>query len=295
MSYRNLAPCNNDLSVFHSIPYLLYPNFTNAPSNPVTGLQDNTQRFWAHIGLVVAGLLIAIGNSAVQVYRPAPYGKHAESNGRCLVHTRISYSITNFLPGFVVFTTVYFISGANSFGTVNLVLYVLFTVHYLCRGVLSPVLFRFSQSKVTVHIPLSSTFLNLVYHFTNADFIGSAFYCTGYYYDPRFILGVLLFSTGFLVNWAADVQLICLRKSRHDKDYLIPQGSLFSLISCPNYFGEGLEWLGWAIASWSLSGLVWWLFVESTLIPRAKHNHRWYRHQFNHYPHKCNAIIPFIY
>ena len=27
-------------------------------------------------------------------------------------------------------------------------------------------------------------------------------------------------------------------------------------LSAPNYFGEIIEWLGWAILTWSLSGIV---------------------------------------
>ena len=295
MSYSSLAPCENGLSLFYGIPYLIYPNTTNDPPSSITGIQDNTIHFWVHIGLVITGFLIAVTNFAVQLCRPAPYGKHAEGNGRCPVYVRFINFFSNFVPGFVIFTTTYFLSGQNYLGIVNLVLYSLFTIHYLCRGIVSPLAFRYSHSKVTVWIPITTTILNLVYHFTIADFSGSAFYCSGYYYDPRFIVGVLLFVIGFLINWTADIQLIRLRKSRRDKDYLLPEGPLFSLISCPNYFGEGLEWMGWAIASWSLPGLVWWLYVESTLIPRARHNHKWYRQQFINYPHRRKAIIPFIY
>ncbi len=120
-------------------------------------------------------------------------------------------------------------------------------------------------------------------------------YCEGYYYDPRYVIGVLLFVTGFIINRTSDIQVVLLRKSRSNRDYLIPKGFLYYIISCPNYFGEGLQWFGWSILTWSLAGLVWWVFTESVYIPRARHNHKWYKKQFLAYPNIRKAIIPLIY
>lgn len=57
--------------------------------------------------------------------------------------------------------------------------------------------------------------------------------------------------------------------------YYIPYGGFFELISCPNYFGEFVEWLGWSLATWSVAGLVWTLFALATFLPRSWHNHKW--------------------
>ena len=288
-------PCDNKLSLFHGIPYIFYPLNDTTPLNPVVQVQDNTVRFWTHIGLLILGFLIAAINFIVQLCRPASYGKHTPTTVPCPVPTRLFMLFAQFTPGLMLVTVTYFLSGNNFLGIPNIVLYSLFTVHYLFRGLIQPLLSRQSHSKVSAWIPLGMLLANTVYHFTVADFIGSAFYCKGYYYDPRFMLGVLIFLTGLIINWASDIQLILLRSSRQDKDYLIPRGPLFVLISCPNYFGECIEWLGWAIATWSLSGLIWWLYVLSTLVPRAGHNHSWYRQQFMSYPHKRRAFIPFLY
>jgi hypothetical protein len=44
-------------------------------------------------------------------------------------------------------------------------------------------------------------------------------------------------------------------------------------VSCPNYLGEILEWIGWAIATWSLAGWVFAIWTMANLAPRAFTNH----------------------
>lgn len=289
------TPCDGEVSVLSGIPYLLFPNDTSRPVSPITNIRDNHIRFWIHISFVVVGFILAVVTFFAQVFKPAPYGKLAEGSERFRVPTRISFILSEIIPGIVLFTLTYFLSGQNFSGGVNVVFYCLFTVHYVHRGLIHPFVARYSRPRVPLWIPLSTTLANILYHYINAEFIGSAFYCNGYHYDPRFLIGIVLFVVGFVINRAADTQLACLRRSRKDQFYAIPKGPLFYLVSCPNYFGEGLQWLGWTIATWSLAGLVWWLFTEATFIPRARHNHQWYKEQFPHYPHHRKALIPFIY
>jgi len=75
---------------------------------------------------------------------------------------------------------------------------------------------------------------------------------------------------------------------------MIPHRGLFKYISCPNYFGEILEWTGWAIATWSIPGLAFAVFTFANLAPRAFSNHNWYKEKFSNYPEKRKALIPFI-
>jgi len=67
-----------------------------------------------------------------------------------------------------------------------------------------------------------------------------------------FIAGLLVFITGMIINLWADSVLLSLR--RENEGYKIPRGGLFEYVSCPNYFGEIVEWLGWALMTWSLAG-----------------------------------------
>ena len=81
-------------------------------------------------------------------------------------------------------------------------------------------------------------------------------------------------------------------------NYLIPYGYMFTHISCPHFFGEILEWIGYSIMvnttySWSFA-----IFTICNLLPRAISQHSWYMHVGfpTTYPtlHR-KAIIPFIW
>lgn len=286
-------PCGGNLSLQHFIPYLIFPNDSNQLPNPITGNKDNVLRFWIHLGLVCFGFLFAVISILVQCWKPLPYGKLSEGDGSCTVYLRPSWVAVHIIPGFVIFTVTYF-TGLHFDSPINIAMYLLFTVHYLTRGLLR-LISRYSQNKITVWVPLTVLLTNTYFHYVNAEFVGSVDYCSEYYYDPRFILGVILFMIGFVINRVSDIKLLFLRKSRRDRDYLIPNGILFYFISSPNYFGEGLQWLGWAVLTWSPAGLVWWLFLEALFLPRSRQAHIWYRNNFRNYPSHRKALLPFIY
>ena len=76
--------------------------------------------------------------------------------------------------------------------------------------------------------------------------------------------------------------------------YEIPRGWLYRYISCPNYFGEIVEWIGWAVAIWSLAGASFAVFTIANLAPRAISHHRWYHEKFPDYPPERKALVPFV-
>ncbi len=119
-------------------------------------------------------------------------------------------------------------------------------------------------------------------------------YGIDWFLDPRFIIGTLIFIGGYAVNLHSDHVLRTLRKPG-ETGYKIPQGGFFKFVSCPNYFGELIEWTGWTIATWSLPGLAFAVFTAANLVPRARANHEWYRQTFPDYPGERKRVIPFIY
>lgn len=286
--------CFERYSIFEGIPYLLFPDLPTTPVNPITGLRDDNIQFWIHIGLIIFCLGLAILNLIIQFIVAIPYGKHDKGDGSLRVPLRLSFAISQFLTGIVVFSVTYFLQ-RHFHRPVNIIMYCFFTLHYINRSIVDTFANRHSQTKVTIWIPLLATLTTMFYHYINAQFIGEARFCNGYYFDPRFIIGVVIFATGFVLNRVSDAQLILLRTDYKDRNYQIPSGCSFCLISCPNYLGEMIEWLGWVIMTWSLSAVVWFLFSASTFIPRARHHHKWYVSHFDDYPPRRKALLPLIY
>jgi 3-oxo-5-alpha-steroid 4-dehydrogenase 1 len=112
--------------------------------------------------------------------------------------------------------------------------------------------------------------------------------------DPRFIAGTCLFVAGLALNHHSDEVLRRLRRPG-ETGYKIPRGGLYRWVSCPNYLGEIIEWTGWAIATWSLPGLLFAVWTFANLAPRGWEHHGWYKEKFADYPKDRRAIIPFVF
>jgi protein-S-isoprenylcysteine O-methyltransferase Ste14 len=76
--------------------------------------------------------------------------------------------------------------------------------------------------------------------------------------------------------------------------YQIPHGLGYRWVSCPNYLGEIIQWIGWAVATWSLAGWIFAIWTMANLVPRAIAHHRWYRATFAGYPPGRRALIPYL-
>ncbi|XP_021178393.2 3-oxo-5-alpha-steroid 4-dehydrogenase 2b [Fundulus heteroclitus] len=110
----------------------------------------------------------------------------------------------------------------------------------------------------------------------------------------RYIIGLLVFYTGMAINVHSDHILRNLRKPK-EIVYAIPAGGLFEYVSGANYFGEIVEWCGYAIATWSLPAFAIAVFSLCFIGPRAFYHHRFYKEHFEEYPKFRKALIPFIF
>eukprot|EP00118_Oscarella_pearsei_P004485 m.19301 g.19301 ORF g.19301 m.19301 type:complete len:280 (+) comp27822_c0_seq1:26-865(+) len=258
--------------------------------------EGDVAHIWTQYGLVIAGFLLALITLIVQCREPAPYGRH-DKDGKAWgpkIPQRLGHTVSDGLSGVIFFVLIFvFVGETREYA--NYVFLGLWLVHYVHRGFITPWTAKYSQPFVYLGIIVGNIIPVFFYSGLNADWIGTAVYDSNYYYDPRFIIGIVVFIAGYITNRYADIKLRSLRRSSGESSYSIPHGGIFELISCPNYFGEMLEWLGWSIATWSLAGLVWFFFCSATFIPRARHNHKWYKESFEDYPQKRKALIPFIY
>jgi hypothetical protein len=61
---------------------------------------------------------------------------------------------------------------------------------------------------------------------------------------------LILFISGYIINKTAD-KSFAFQKDKSGGN-IVPEGWLFNHISSPHYFGEIVEWGGWALMTWSL-------------------------------------------
>ena len=76
--------------------------------------------------------------------------------------------------------------------------------------------------------------------------------------------------------------------------YKIPRGGCFEYVSGANYFGEMLEWCGYAVAANSLPAAAFAFFTISNIGPRGWQHHLWYKEHFPGYPKHRRAVVPFL-
>lgn len=166
--------------------------------------------------------------------------------------------------------------------------------HYIYRTFFYPFWQSGKEKAYPVLLVLMAVFFNCLNGFINGYGVFHLYsYDSSWFMTWQFILGLLLFITGFAINKIADIKLRNLRK-KSPSEYVIPSGWLFNYISCPHYFGEIIEWGGWALITWSLPGLAFFVFTIANLFPRAISSHKWYRQKFSAYPAERKAIVPFI-
>jgi 3-oxo-5-alpha-steroid 4-dehydrogenase 1 len=239
---------------------------------------------WIVVGIIAGLILLRI---------EAPYGRFSNRNWGPMISNKLGW----FLMEATVMVAFSFRFPFQYFNwqTPASIMIALFFIHYIHRSIVYPLMIRTKGKKMPVVIMLAAMLFNMV----NGLLLGIWFakfarYTNDWYSSPLFIIGIILFVAGMLLNWRSDYQLINLRK-KGDTGYKIPQSGLFKLISSPNLFGEIIEWGGYALLTWSLPALAFFIWTCANLVPRALANHRWYKKQFPEYPPNRKRLLPYIW
>jgi hypothetical protein len=239
---------------------------------------------WIAFALILFPILLKV---------TAPYGRYTTKKWGPLINNRLGWFIME-SPALIVF--LFFIIGRGDFSNIKVLLaFILWGAHYFHRVVLFPLRINTEGKKMPVIIMLFAVFFNLINGFVNGYWLGALIDDDPYgsIAYAKIVLGVLLFITGFIINKYHDRILIRLRKISKN-GYQIPYGGLFRYVSCPNFFGEIMEWGGFALMVWSLPALSFLIWTFVNLVPRAIDHHKWYKQNFTDYPPERKAVIPFV-
>ena len=244
--------------------------------------------------LLYGYLAVAALTFPVLFFITAPYGRHGAESKWPTVSATLGWVVMESPSALVMLGCCFF--GTHEGDPARLALLALWELHYLNRAYVFPFRMRGANKRMPILVMLSAFTFTSINSYLNGRWLftlSPAAYGTAWLSDPRFIVGAALFLLGFAINLHADQVLFNLRKPG-EVGYKIPRGGLYEWVSCPNYFGEILEWGGFAIAAWSLPALGFVLWTIANLLPRAVAHHRWYREKFPDYPSRRRALVPLI-
>jgi 3-oxo-5-alpha-steroid 4-dehydrogenase 1 len=244
--------------------------------------------------LIFAGFAGAAAVFVALFFVSAPYGRYARQGWGPSLPNVLGWILME-SPSVVLFAILFF-SGTAPRSLPLWIFFGLWQAHYVHRTLIYPFTLRDGSKKMPVSVAAMGFAFNLGNAFFNGYYLFtlSGGYPDSWLRDPRFLLGLGLFLAGYITNRWADSVLRGLRRPG-ETVYRIPRRGLYRLISCPNYLGEIVEWIGWAVATWSLPGLAFAIWTIANLAPRARAHHRWYRREFSDYPPKRKALIPFLW
>lgn len=222
----------------------------------------------------------------------APYGRHVRTGFGRLVSATAGWIAMESTAAAVPVAT--FVLAGAPLGPVPWICLGLWELHYLHRAFVYPLRRRAAGTMPGLVVAMGMLF-NFANGWVNARWLShlapprDLSWLTG----PRFLAGLCLFAAGLAVNVHSDEVLRDLR-ARGRGGYAVPQRGLHRLVASPNYLGELVEWIGFAVLTWSPAAAVFAFWTAANLVPRALANLRWYRRTFPDYPRHRRALVPFL-
>lgn len=180
-----------------------------------------------------------------------------------------------------------------------LVLFLMFELHYFLRSFIFPLLLK-GKSKMPIAIMAMGMIFNTINGYIQGEWIfflsPETMYTAQWLTTPQFIIGALVFFIGLGINQHSDYVIRHLRAPGDTRHYL-PKKGMYRYVTSANYFGEIVEWTGFAIATWSLAGWVFVIWTCANLVPRANSIYKKYSVEFADEFNQMSLkrVFPFIY
>jgi len=253
--------------------------------------------------------LLAMASLAVVVFIAlnfveAGYGITIDKKWGVAINNKVAW-ICMEAPVFVLMTVLCLLSPRMTpfniaTSLVPLIIFLFFQTHYVRRSFIFPFLLK-GKSKMPVTVMLMGVVFNVCNAFMQGGWIfykaPEAMYSVDWLWTPQFIIGAVVFFGGMTINIRSDKIIQNLRKPG-DTQHHLPSKGLFKYVTGAHYFGEVVEWIGFAILTWSLPGAVFALWTFANLVPRANAIYKKYKKMFGEEvikERKLKRIFPWIY
>jgi len=264
------------------------------------------------LGIIALAVMEAIGLNLIS----SPYGRYASRKFGPAVPAKIAWFLSQ-LPSVLMPLWVFFTSDHSAANVANYLLMGMFLLHYVVKAFVHPLIIHGENPMPLAPFILATIYCAFNGYIQSKFLLSYADYGFTWVLGLRFIIGSMLFLVGMGINLHGDTTLAMLRRPEglpkkvddlaqemaadaaggnripEDRTLGIPHGGLFEYVSCANFFGEIVEWTGFALAAWSFPAIAHLLFTLGNLIPRAMQHHKDYIHKFKDlYPRGRKAVIP---
>lgn len=244
------------------------------------------------IGFSAVGLLVFIALFFVK----AGYGMFRTAQWGFSIPNKIGWLLME-APVFFVMLILW-LQSDRSVLSVPFLFFLLFELHYFQRSFVFPFLMK-GKSRMPVAIMLMGVVFNLLNGYIQGEWLfflaPEELYSSAYLCRINCWIGIIVFFLGMGINWHSDYVIRHLRQPGDTRHYL-PEKGLYHWVTSGNYFGELLEWTGFALATASPAAwvFVWWTFAN--LAPRAYAIRQKYCEEFGvEAVGKRKCLIPYIF
>eukprot|EP00440_Ansanella_granifera_P029366 gb/GFBE01031894.1/.p1 GENE.gb/GFBE01031894.1/~~gb/GFBE01031894.1/.p1 ORF type:complete len:284 (+),score=18.54 gb/GFBE01031894.1/:1-852(+) len=246
-------------------------------------------------------LALVITAGITETLDPTAYGKFGlEANWT--LPPRLGWWCMEF-PVTVSFLYFYFVQGGpQSHELVPRICAAIFCMHYCYRGWIYPYLLRphpGAQSNFSLLPALGGWLVTVTHGYLNARWFAEhgKHLRRSWHRHPCFVLGLILYLTGFVALVYHDNIMRDLRPCPGGERYCIPRGGLFEYATQAVYFCELWAWLGFLLMSCGPNGAFIFLVSLANLVPRSISSHEWYLRKFGEDYASLNRryLVPFVW
>lgn len=244
------------------------------------------------VAMSIIGLFVFVALFFVK----AGYGKFASRSWGVTIPNKVGWVLME-APVFFVLLLMWLVAPTKRrYSAVHLIFLLLFELHYFQRSFIFPLLVKGKGQ-----MPISIMVMGIVFNVCNGImqgewifFVSPSDYYNGWLANLKFIIGTIIFLSGMAINIHSDHVIRSLRKPGDEGKHFLPNGGFYKYVTSANYFGEIVEWLGFSILTWSVSGAVFLWWTIANLVPRSFAIYSRYLDEFGSIVLSKRRIIPFI-